>query len=158
MLGQDVAGLVREDGPELELVEERDEARVDDHHRLAGADRRRVRDRPLRQVEVVRLGHVQSGQDTLEAAVQLQQPLDHRAAAHRLAGDADRLALRPAQHVRGVRPDRVQVDERERRLHLREDRLEALVGLHWARHRDRSGRVDRGEGTRLLLDGGCIGR
>ena len=41
------------------LVEQVERARVDDDHRLAGADRGRVGDRELRQVEVVALGQVQ---------------------------------------------------------------------------------------------------
>ena len=61
---------------------------------------------------------------------EVEQALEHRPAADRLAGDPDRLAAGAAQHVRGVRPDGVEVHEGERRLDLGEDRLEPLVGVH----------------------------
>src|SRR5215207_9715757 len=50
VVGQDVPGLVTEHGAQLELVEQVDAARIDHDHRLAGADRRGVRDRELGQV------------------------------------------------------------------------------------------------------------
>ena len=51
-----------------------------------------------------------------------------RPAAERLGRDADRLAAGAPQHVERVRPHRVEVDECERRLDRREDRLVPLVG------------------------------
>ena len=63
VVGQDVARLVAEHRPQLELVEQVERARGDDDHRRAGADRRGVRDGHLRQVEVVALGQVEPGAD-----------------------------------------------------------------------------------------------
>ena len=59
VLGQDVGRLVREDGLRLRLVEQRDELGVEDHDRAARADRHRVGDRALREVEVVLLLEVE---------------------------------------------------------------------------------------------------
>ena len=58
---------------------------------------------------------------------------------------ATRIGLpgRAAQHVGGVRPDGVEVDEGERRLHAVEDLLVALVGLASARDGQRRRRVAR---------------
>src|SRR5215207_2236826 len=59
VVGQDVPRLVAEHGAQLELVEQVDCARVDHDHRLSRADRRRVGERELRQVEVVALRQVE---------------------------------------------------------------------------------------------------
>ena len=63
-----------------------------------------------------------------------EDPLQKRPGAHRLAGQADRLAAGPAGHVGGVRPHRVEIDEGERSLDLGEGPLVAAVGLLRGRH------------------------
>src|SRR5262249_30053004 len=49
--------------------------------------------------------------------------------------DPDRLAPGPPEHLLRVRPHRVEVDERERRLHLLENLLVSRVRLVWVGHR-----------------------
>jgi hypothetical protein len=48
----------------------------------------------------------------------------------RLAGDPDRPATRPADQVRGVVVERVEVDDRERRIEVLRCRVEAGSALH----------------------------
>jgi hypothetical protein len=55
------------------------------------------------------------GEHTGEA-VAGEDPAQHLPAAHRFAGHADRLAGRPADQVGGVAVERVEVDDRERRV------------------------------------------
>ena len=93
--------------------------------------------------EPERLGQ-REGQESLEAAVQVEQPAQERAAAHRLAGDPDRLAGRALQHVGGVRPDGVEVDEGERGL-------DALRRPARSARRPRSG-VGIGAGVGVSID------
>jgi len=68
--------------------------------------------------------------DITEASVVRQDPLEHRAAAERLARDAYRLAPSPPEHVARVLPHRIEVDERERCLDAGEYLLVALVLAH----------------------------
>ena len=64
-----------------------------------------------------------------EALVGGEDPLEDGAAAHRLARDPDRLRPGAPQHLLRVRAHRIEVDERERRLHLGENLLVDRVGL-----------------------------
>ena len=66
-----------------------------------------------------------------EALVGGEDPLEDGAAAHRLARDPDRLRPCPPQHLLRVRPHRIEVDERERRLHLGENLLVHARGTGW---------------------------
>ena len=52
---------------------------------------------------------------------------EQRAAAHRLARHPDRRARRSLEHLARVRPHRVEIHERERRVDVGEDPLELLV-------------------------------
>jgi hypothetical protein len=88
--------------------------------------------------EPQRLGE-REGEDPLEALVEGQDPSQHRDGANRLRGDADRQAGGLLQHAPGVRLERAEVDEGERRLDPGEDgvvacalRLEALGLAHGA--------------------------
>ena len=63
VVGVDVRRLVREHRALPVGVEQRDELGVEDDDRPPGADRHRVRERPLRQVEVGDVGEVQRVED-----------------------------------------------------------------------------------------------
>ena len=69
------------------------------------------------------------GQQPSEALVAGEDPLQNRAAANRLRCDSYRLAACAAQHVLGVGPHRVEIDEGEWGLDLGEDLLVARVRL-----------------------------
>ena len=62
VVGQDVAGLVAEHGAQLVLVHQADRAGVEHDHRLLGADRHRVGERHLPDVEIRDLLDVQPRQ------------------------------------------------------------------------------------------------
>ncbi len=106
VVGQDVPRLVPEHGADLELVEQVDAARVDHDHRLAGADRRGVRDRELGQVEVVALGQVEPRADRVPVGPGLGQlilPQAHRGgeellAQRALVAELDQLAHDDVEH------------------------------------------------------------
>ena len=68
------------------------------------------------------------GQKPLEAGVAREDAGEQVAAAHGLRRDPDRLAAGAPEHLVGVRPHRVEVAVRERRLEVAEDRLVAVVG------------------------------
>ena len=141
VVGQDVAGLVAEHRAHLELVEQVDAARVDDDHRLAGADRRGVRDRELGQVEVVALGQVQPRADRVPVGPDLRQlvlPQPHRRgeellAQRALVAELDQLAHDDVEH-------RDRLERRRRRtvgrvlVGLRGQVDEALVLWQGGRH------------------------
>ncbi len=59
-----------------------------------------------------------------------EHPLLQRAAAHRLAGQPDRLGRGAAFHVGGVGPEGVEVDDRERRIERGRGSFEALERRH----------------------------
>jgi hypothetical protein len=69
-----------------------------------------------------RLGH-REGEGAAKARVQVEDPAQDRHRAHRLGRDADRQAAGLGEHAVGVAPQRVEVDERERRCDGREDRV-----------------------------------
>jgi hypothetical protein len=77
----------------------------------------------------------------VERRVEVEQSAQDRPAADRLARDPDLLAACHPQHVGGVGPDGVEVDERERRLDPRERALVALVDLARGRDRKRGRRL-----------------
>ena len=120
----------------------------------AGAVGRRVGDHQVAHPvlpEPERLRQAE-GERALEARVEVHEPLEHLARADGPACDADRLAAGSPEHVRGVRPDGIEVEECERRLPAAEDRFEALVGLRWRGQRQGRRRVDRRQRPRLLVD------
>ena len=144
VVGQDVPRLVAEHGADLELVEQVDAARVDHDHRLAGADRRGVRDRELGQVEVVALGQVEPRADRVPVGPDLRQlvlPQPHRGGEELLA-----------QRALVAELDQLAHDHVEHRDRLQRGRRRAvgrvLVGLR--------GQVERGAGPRAGRSSWCI--
>ena len=84
------------------------------------------------QVSMAGLGEHQGlrdreAEDALEARVARRDPLEHRAATHRLGGHPDRLAAGAGEHRVRVRVERVEIDECEGRLEALEDRLVSVV-------------------------------
>jgi len=70
-----------------------------------------------------------------------QRPPDEFAAAYRLAGHPDRLALRPADQRFGIAVERTQVDQGEWRIQLGGDPV--VPGTARGAARIRAGRADR---------------
>ena len=107
--------------------------------RISGGDARqlgergppgpRVGDDEVAEAVLVQPQRLRQGQveQPLKTRGAVQHPAKQRPAANRLARDPDRLSARAGEHLIRVGGDRVEVDERERRLELREDRLVALV-------------------------------
>ena len=75
-----------------------------------------------------------------------EDPLQQRAAAHRLAGHPDGLAARAGQHLVRVLPHGVQVHEGERGIERGEDALKLRVAAGAAGHRPRCCGVRGGHG------------